>query len=382
MLEKLSFKISLLIIVLSAVLLQHCTQYEAYDGLESNTTEAISQNSTSTQAIEGDDIIHGDMILTKEQYAILTDTIAKESNKYIINPSSFAKRWPYGRVFYTIHPNVTNNMKRKIEEAMAAWESQTSIEFIPRNSETDYVEFVKYPFQCSSSIGKKGGKQTVRLSRICSFDEGRVIHLIGHTLGLLHEHRRPDRDDFIKVNDNNIRRSNQVLFNKYSSDYGEYNGNFDFESVMMWDSYRHSKNGQPAITKRDGSIIGVNSSISKGDAEMINKVYPNFYDDEYVENSGSRNSRTNFYFADVDGDGKADKIYWNKDISDGHLRVSLATGGGKFNERYSTSIGSGDSSTNFYFADVNGDGKADKIYWNTYFSGGQIRVYLAPDQEE
>ena len=68
MLEKLSFKISLLIIVLSAVLLQHCTKYEVYDGLESNSTEAISQNSTSTLAIEDDDIIYGDMILTKQIY--------------------------------------------------------------------------------------------------------------------------------------------------------------------------------------------------------------------------------------------------------------------------------------------------------------------------
>lgn len=74
--------------------------------------------------------------------------------------------------------------------------------------------------------------------------------------------------------------------------------------------------------------------------------------------------RHNIYFADVDGDGKADAIVSNKTnigvrLSDGtqFLPAQGWTGGPYF--------GMLGSSTNNYFADVTGDGKADAIVVNS-----------------
>lgn len=93
----------------------------------------------------------------------------------------------------------------------------------------------------------------------------------------------------------------------------------------------------------------------------------------------STDSSTRYFFADVNGDGKADEIRWNPALNSGHTRVYLATTGGNFS---STVIDnpegtSGSSSTIYNFADINGDGKADKIYWNPAFDSGHTRVYLA-----
>lgn len=93
----------------------------------------------------------------------------------------------------------------------------------------------------------------------------------------------------------------------------------------------------------------------------------------------SAGTTTLFNFADVNGDGKADKIYWNSTYDDGHTRVYLATSGGSFSgtvvsgtEGASTTAG-----TQFWYADVNGDGKADKIYWHPDLNGGKTMVYLS-----
>lgn len=95
--------------------------------------------------------------------------------------------------------------------------------------------------------------------------------------------------------------------------------------------------------------------------------------------SASTVNTTKYYFADVNADGKADLIRWNPTLNSGHTLVYLATTGGNFS---STVVDnpegtSGNSSTVYNFADVNGDGKADKIYWNSTFDSGHTRVYLA-----
>lgn len=90
-------------------------------------------------------------------------------------------------------------------------------------------------------------------------------------------------------------------------------------------------------------------------------------------------STTRYYYADVNGDGKADEILWDPTLNSGHTRVYLATSNGNFSSTVvdnpeGTSQG---TTTVFNFADVNGDGKADKIYWNATFDNGHARVYLA-----
>ena len=93
----------------------------------------------------------------------------------------------------------------------------------------------------------------------------------------------------------------------------------------------------------------------------------------------SAGTTTLYNFADVNGDGKADKIYWNATFDDGHTRVYLATSNGSFSGTVvsGTEGASTTGGTSFWYADVNGDGKADKIYWHPDLNSGKTMVYLS-----
>ncbi len=115
-----------------------------------------------------------------------------------------------------------------------------------------------------------------------------------------------------------------------------------------------------------------------------------FSDPIFDRNGWSRSEETKYYFADVNGDAASDKIYWNhtNDFDGEHhrgtLKVYLANGDGTFADAiYDPNGWSRSDKTRYYFADVNGDGCADKIYWNhaTDFGGeyrkGTLKIYLA-----
>lgn len=64
--------------------------------------------------------------------------------------------------------------------------------------------------RCESNVGRQGpGRNIVYLQHIpggrSCMDRYSVIHEILHALGLHHEHNRPDRDNFIKIHDENLK---------------------------------------------------------------------------------------------------------------------------------------------------------------------------------
>ena len=67
---------------------------------------------------------------------------------------------------------------------------------------------------------------------------GIPLHEIGHSLGFYHEQSRPDRDNYITVNLNNIQSSDQFNFLKYSTaDINSYDTSYDFASDMHYSGY-------------------------------------------------------------------------------------------------------------------------------------------------
>jgi hypothetical protein len=162
----------------------------------------------------------------------------------------------------------------RVTRAIAHWESLTTVRFVARTSEADYLNFVPGD-GCASYVGRIGGSQDVWLHPACS--EGSAIHEIGHAIGMWHEQSRADRDTHVTVLWQNIQEGRESNFQTYDqqNQRGIDAGAYNLDSIMHYGSYAFSSNGQPTIVRADnGGIIEANrTGLSQGDVEAIGHLY-------------------------------------------------------------------------------------------------------------
>lgn len=77
-----------------------------------------------------------------------------------------------------------------------------------------YRNGVFFCSRCWSYVGRRGGRQDLSLRPPdpdgkkchCLCDVGRTLHEVMHALGFYHEHSRPDRDKFIQIIQENVKK--------------------------------------------------------------------------------------------------------------------------------------------------------------------------------
>jgi hypothetical protein len=181
------------------------------------------------------------------------------------------KLWPNGIVPYHIQPDVTN--PERIQQAFAMFEG-TPIRFVLQNGEADMLVFEPGEKDCLSYVGRMGGNQPVWLSPNCSPDA--IAHEILHALGFVHEQNRTDRDEYVKVNFDNVVDGEADNFEKLPPEFMKVSGlgPFDFQSLMIYPQWMFAKNGQSTMEplNRD-TLIQPSTHLSAGDIERLRRAY-------------------------------------------------------------------------------------------------------------
>ncbi len=238
------------------------------------------------EEINGEYIYEGDIIFEKDMVSNTPVKLVFEDGEQVPDQKSVGRtggRWPNNVVYYTIDSGLPKQYR--VTDAIAHWEANTSLRFIRRTNQSNYVRFRKGS-GCSSSVGMVGGRQNINLADGCS--TGSTIHEIGHAVGLWHEQSRADRGNWITIQWQNIQSGKEHNFQTYvqrGRDGDEYTNSLDFGSIMMYSSKAFSKNGQRTIARKDGSGYSTQrNGLSSGDKTGINTMYPGSGGGETYEN--------------------------------------------------------------------------------------------------
>ena len=192
----------------------------------------------------------------------------------------------YAVIPYVYDPFLSDWKLEMIGKAMKEWEEKTKdpssesycVKFVPWSGEENFLSFANAN-GCWSKVGKSvvGGSQTIALGPQCG-SVGLMAHEVGHALGFFHEQSRPDRDDWIRIVEENVRPGKSYNFIKYSEWLVDSRKvEYDYSSLMHYKTDAFSWNGkdtmEPVKELGEGEEIGQRDGASEKDVEQIRRMY-------------------------------------------------------------------------------------------------------------
>ncbi|VDM97239.1 unnamed protein product [Thelazia callipaeda] len=175
-----------------------------------------------------------------------------------------------------LRSNKNNKWQRLIRITLRQIEMETCVRFRENAAHEDYILFIQGN-GCWSNVGRIGGPQLVSIGFGCEAT-GIIAHEVLHALGLWHEQSRDDRDNYIKINYDNIYAGTEGNFEKRSQENSDNMGlSYDLGSVMHYGATAFTTNiHKLTIETREQlyqQTIGQRMGVSFKDAKIINLRY-------------------------------------------------------------------------------------------------------------
>lgn len=188
-----------------------------------------------------------------------------------------ASPWPGGTVPVVFESNVSQPHRQLFWESCAAWMPQTGVRCVERSDERTWLVVTERGPSCSATVGAPlRGTGLFNFGDPSCWSRLAVTHDIGHVLGLIHEHQRPDRDTYIEVRTENILPQYIFAYDRFAT--GRALGEYDFDSLMHYPPIGYSRNGQPTIEPRPAyrdraRAMGLTEVPSLLDVEAVVQLY-------------------------------------------------------------------------------------------------------------
>ncbi|EDX05149.1 seminal metalloprotease 1 [Drosophila simulans] len=195
---------------------------------------------------------------------------------------SETRRWPNATVPYRISEEFDAPHVEYIKLGMQFIEYSSCIRFVPADEdEENYVFVLPSTSGCSSKVGYQPGERTVKLKPGAldtgCFKLGTIQHELLHTLGFHHQQCSPNRDEFVKIVEENISEGHEKNFVKYEEDeVGDFDQPYDYGSILHYSSLAFSVNGEAtivALNPEGQEQMGQRLMMSDTDVKRLNTMY-------------------------------------------------------------------------------------------------------------
>ncbi|POG80341.1 peptidase family M12A-domain-containing protein [Rhizophagus irregularis DAOM 181602=DAOM 197198] len=211
-------------------------------------------------------------VLREDYYCTLLSEDEKDENDELLSDcciNEFGKLWKNGSVPFFFNDNVNEELKDSAKKAMENISVKSAIEFLEITKSTkgtNYIEIIK-GLEFLSNVGMQHNGNKLWVAEGSAYPVGQIMHELMHALGFYHEHSRPDRDEYLDVNNEAAKIANYKKRSESNSVC--YSNTLDFHSIMI---YRENEK----MTLKEGINfkIGQRIKLSDGDINALNNLYP------------------------------------------------------------------------------------------------------------
>nr|QNH72421.1 toxin candidate TRINITY_DN36380_c0_g1_i11 [Pachycerianthus maua] len=247
------------------------------DILKLSRTEDIFNDALAEENLEHHPSFwEGDIIITdiqKQFYNKMSNELTYK--KALVKDAR--KLWPKKVVPYIFASEIDDEGKAIVNKAIAHWQENACLRFVPRTNQEDFVEFV-FLGGCASYVGRIGGKQIISIGSAASKCKvGNLIHELGHCVGFFHEQSRPDRNQYVDVITKNIRPGFTNNFLKMNSgEVDSRNVPYDYGSIMHYPQNFFAKSPEKItlkILKDTKAHVGQRIGLSSKDILQAKILY-------------------------------------------------------------------------------------------------------------
>jgi hypothetical protein len=194
--------------------------------------------------------------------------------------------WEDGIIPLVFDAGIQPNERAMLLDACTEWEAVANVHCQEGEYKGRHIQVSHYDFAGCFSLWGMGTSFLV-LQRMMNLATGcwyrpTLIHELGHALGLIHEHQRPDRGLYLQIFKKNVGGAGIFSFLNaainFNPQLAQLETPYDFLSIMHYDRKAFSKNGQDTMVpfpqyEQFIDIMGNVQHISPGDAQTMAALY-------------------------------------------------------------------------------------------------------------